>query len=1794
MVDELTLEEAEADVASIELSSPIQKTSSGRPVENELTLDEAESVGVVQVSNELGDILSLALPQEVLDGFKKQPVISFWERMWRDRSSLLGDMNFLVNLTRPGIGQVRAIQDVFSAVTGGEERSASGFTKSPVLHFARMKFTLDRIKANEYGEEDDELHARDIQTVLAFWMKSEEERIRGFDTGGEIAGGVLMLPELMLSFLATGGLASLAKGATKAGVKKLIGEAVVRSLKKATESGAKKLLKETAFRVGGGLVGGAVRTPLFQQMIVRGALERSVASNLELTPEGIRIIEGAGEAPVTSYLKSLASVFVDTSIEGMGGIVSPLVGKGIKRVGSKFMPKGLITTLRKLYDRLHPKGNTVDFFRRMGQQTFFGELEEEQWSKTVQLALNIEKFDDPKDTTTVFGRITGSLFGAQELLVTAGVLAFPAGARFSIGQTVSIIEKRKKKTGFKEPRESRVLTDAEIDGVLALSEKTKGLVAVEKEVLPLQTEQEILDILAEKIPPPEGVSLEAFRNAVRDRAARAKAKAEVKEPEVEKKPPPPKAPRIEEIDVAARQEREAAEERQKSLAAERESLTLKFQKLKERRTAEQKKGRVTTVIDKQLADTEAQIDAIIAQQEDVKVSIEEGLVLKGRIERLSEEGEALQTEVDKIETQQEKIIAKQDKATDKLDDKLDDTFNRIQKLEKKRARAKAKFKPTQGIDNEIIRLKKEVETLDKQNAKLIETAEKEVAALEKKKDQALRKFDELSETIIELEKGLAPPIKARRKITLTAQQAISALTKKFKQGVAVTKTEIREAQKRLTAVIKASGLEQKDKAKFLDTVRGIQSLEQLSAAFPKIDERIQNLRTKSQRRKLLIKIDKLMKRTQPKRRRGLPRGRFTAEAQRKLDFYNQAMKMTELEAENHIEDMHTALAKQTIQRTLDDGTTVETQKLPTDDPLFILEKNIFEKSNDIKERTVKELENILRDIEFVVEQGRTQREIVLERKRKEVRDGIVAIFRSVHGDTPAANISEVKFLVEEGEITLKKAKALLSDSVEKSDLSQNKKQELLDQIEVTEFEVAEEVEEAAEVDEEVDAEIEGDLKELLTPLVSAVENAIPVAKPGIERQRSIMRDLVKSLQDFGISNENWNGILFALSKGVTADPKAKDVSEITTPIFEIATMFEEVQAEKSATAQARAQMEQTEMDTYGFTSRIQLIQERISADRFISVEIVDATGKVFKLNVTRNEIMNLWQVMQNADTLEQLESNKGGIRLGGELIQGVTPEAQVILLSHLNPKDLAFAQEHIDFGDKENYPKFAAKFEDRQGVPLPKLESHTHIKRFQKVKKLVDSILEDIGQRLNITPSSGRNRTKNFMPIIIRSARQVMDESIVEVNHFVHMADKVDLLQSIFGRGEIRQLLSEQFGDALLKHINSHIISFQTGRRKDPEAFESKLRVWRGRMVVAQIGIKPAIAIKQLISMFTALEIVGLKTFVKNLGNFIRHPKIAIGIMEKSREMEFRGIRSQSRDLEAWAQSPHRAGIIKSDKLAAWMNLMGEWMTKNVQLGDRFGIFLGGWSIYNHNIDKGLTPDQALLEMDKWIVGTQQSSDIDQLSVRQKGGPLWEMATTYMNAPAQYYRRITNAWRNRLTGRITTQQFAKTIFIYQVFLPTMFAWLSDLFIWDDDKEEQNKLLRGMILSPLDGIPMARDVAKFLGPKATNAITGAKEREFTLAQSIKILEIFKGVGDAFDELDFTDLTLEDTGDALEDFMKGFVGPALGLPIKTALDSWEGVRNIYDGEVTKGTLEVLGWTPFTVEKRLGKKKKKRAFD
>ena len=368
------------------------------------------------------------------------------------------------------------------------------FNPEGAVKSIKLLNAVNRIKKDNYANNPDQKNI-DIESINNFIFKSEEERIRGFTVGGKITQGVAALPGFMIEFLATGGLAALGRK----GVSKLI-KPIVKTIVK------KKTLK-FATRVVGGVAGAVARTAAMPQRVTKGFADRQINASLEMTEDGLKIAEESREKPFISAMKA----FGDVVIENFSEVAGPTIGK----IGKKFIPKRMADGLSKLFKRFHPAQNVSRLFTKAGYNGFLEEMGEERLGALLRAVTGVEDFgaDDPD---RMFDRIMASVPNAEELLVEAGVLAFPGLTNVAAQHTSKILANRKVAQGI-EPEISRDAKEIEIpeETITQIVQAKPEEVEITPEIAP-----EAPTVAQEGVVEPEGVAEVATKDIIAEKVAR--------------------------------------------------------------------------------------------------------------------------------------------------------------------------------------------------------------------------------------------------------------------------------------------------------------------------------------------------------------------------------------------------------------------------------------------------------------------------------------------------------------------------------------------------------------------------------------------------------------------------------------------------------------------------------------------------------------------------------------------------------------------------------------------------------------------------------------------------------------------------------------------------------------------------------------------------------------------------------------------------------------------------------------------------------------------------------------------------------------------------------------------------------------------------------------------------------------------------------------------------------------------------------------------------------------------------
>lgn len=267
-------------------------------------------------------------------------------------------------------------------------------------------------------------------------------------------------------------------------------------------------------------------------------------------------------------------------------------------------------------------------------------------------------------------------------------------------------------------------------------------------------------------------------------------------------------------------------------------------------------------------------DQIVRLQDELSQRQSEGLdtaITEGQIRRL--EGLQAQLQEPVISTREElagrqKQVSSEIRTLDRELSKLEDEFStRVEE-----------GKATKAVENRISKLQDLRDTLDTERALLRE---------------GLLSTDELGGTKTQVSTGKIQSLRAK-----TTQKVLQAFDKGMKEGVRLTKQNIKEVQNQLTGLIRSSDMSLNDKAKFITSIKNIQTQQQLENALPDLQRRIAEFTEKDFKASAQKRLERLTKQALPKKGGKNPQGKFTADIQDSLESVIVAVKNPQMTLES--------------------------------------------------------------------------------------------------------------------------------------------------------------------------------------------------------------------------------------------------------------------------------------------------------------------------------------------------------------------------------------------------------------------------------------------------------------------------------------------------------------------------------------------------------------------------------------------------------------------------------------------------------------------------------------------------------------------------------------------------------------------------------------------------------------------------------------------------------------------------------------------------------------------------------
>lgn len=739
-----------------------------------------------------------------------------------------------------------------------------------------LKRTFDRLEKNQY-ENFPPQKQLDLDFVNNFIEKSVEERTRGFTIGGKVAQNVTALPAFMIEFLATGGLATGAKTLVKTGAKRVI--------KELSEKGLGKFITQVA-----GVSAGAVaRTAVQPQKIVAGFGERQVEAGLEFTEQGVKIAEESSETPWTSFWKATGDQVIENLSEVSGpflgrvaGRVIPkkavtAVGAGIATGAKRVLPQRMASAISKMYKKLNPNKSVEKLFTKAGYNGFLPEIGEERFGATLRAITGVENFG-AKDPDNVFDRLVASIPSGEDMLVEGLVLAFPGGAKAAVSSTISELNRRRgvkavREAAKKEADEFIELDDQAIDEILAIPKEGEQERAIEGVEQPTT-----IDVTPEGAEPVVLVEpTPDFQNTEEALAFGAQATPE-QEDQLR-------------IDLEeANQEFDSRAEAVVQEFPEGEAPIERLQEISDLATKAQLRREALEAVGLQ----QAEIPKLSEEEISKQIESVKDKQVKGRLNKLDSEIKDIDKQIDDLQKQSDSIFSKRESELN----------SEIKNLESIRDRLQKQNKPTKSIENRI-------EKLSNERDNLIQS--REVADLDSKSLELLEKRDILDSQRAELLIGRRGDIDVSKEdIQIKGKQLASvvlqgikkqvrALSRGFREGQSETRKQVKSIQEALISILNKSGLEAKDKSKFISLVKNANTVKKFNNAVREIENRSRRLLESSEKDRLSKDIKKELDRTKPVKRGQRRVGKFNYQENKFFEDLRNFNTMTKDQAQAELE-----------------------------------------------------------------------------------------------------------------------------------------------------------------------------------------------------------------------------------------------------------------------------------------------------------------------------------------------------------------------------------------------------------------------------------------------------------------------------------------------------------------------------------------------------------------------------------------------------------------------------------------------------------------------------------------------------------------------------------------------------------------------------------------------------------------------------------------------------------------------------------------------------------------------------
>ncbi|WP_372647772.1 LPD23 domain-containing protein [Draconibacterium sp.] len=417
------------------------------------------------------------------------------------------------------------------------------------------------------------------------------------------------------------------------------------------------------------------------------------------------------------------------------------------------------------------------------------------------------------------------------------------------------------------------------------------------------------------------------------------------------------------------------------------------------------------------------------------------------------------------------------------------------------------------------------------------------------------------------------------------------------------------------------------------------------------------------------------------------------------------------------------------------------------------------------------------------------------------------------------------------------------------------------------------------------------------------------------------------------------------------------------------------------------------------------------------------------------------------------------------------------LMENLNEGDIIFAKA-MQQAAESYWGKMNDVFIRTFNRDLPKRDNYwPSTAEFQNMNDAFEQSKQD-----SLHPSSTKELATRRTPLIA-DAFEKFARHIKDGEWYTNMAIPVTRLNNIFKNPNVKDLITDKYGEDFHELINKHLA--HQGLRPPVQSLlkiEKAANWLLDNWIVSAIGLTVTVPAKQLLSVVNYTEnmppLKWATGFIKAMANPAKTWK---EMMETVPYLKVRLGTGYSEAVQNALNSDKG-----TSKASSIHKSIKKWLTIGTRYGDIAAIIFGGKPYLDYLLSTGMDQKEAV---DQFLLDTlrsQQAPFSSTLSLFQNSKTPWKRAMfAFSNTPSQYNRKLIEGHQAYKRGDISAYQWGKVISIYGII--NNITWVaagmffSNLLSGRDDWDEFEKSLGLQIaISLVGGLPGIKDAVDLGG------------------------------------------------------------------------------------------------------------------